>query len=143
MKTRFLILLILSNLSQVMADTALLNDVNSFEQKGNSEKRPRSLPMPFKNGMLMLMREKTWSSNWIDYKIKKDFPFSAEELFTELKRAVKGITQQEFDSWVKEGRFDSRLIDGKRWFMTSSVSNLYFVPGTESTPSSTEGHRRD
>jgi transglutaminase-like putative cysteine protease len=59
-------------------------------------------------------------------RIKKDFPFSKEELFKELKKAVKGLTENEFDRWIEEGRFDSREIDGKRWFMVSSISNLFF-----------------
>jgi transglutaminase-like putative cysteine protease len=59
-------------------------------------------------------------------RIKKDFPFSQEELFAEVKPNVKDLTRAEFDQWVKEGRFDSRMIDGKRYFMSSSVANLFF-----------------
>ena len=59
-------------------------------------------------------------------RIKKDFPYTKEQLFAELKKSVKGLTQQEYDRWIREGRFDSREIDGRRYFMTSSVSNLYF-----------------
>jgi len=59
-------------------------------------------------------------------RIRKDFPFSKEDLFAELKKAVKDLTAEEFEQWVQEGRFDSREIDGRRCFMISSVSNLYF-----------------
>lgn len=59
-------------------------------------------------------------------RIKKDFPFTRDSLFAALKKAVKGLTQQEFEQWVAEGRFDSREIDGQRFFMSSSVSNLFF-----------------
>jgi transglutaminase-like putative cysteine protease len=59
-------------------------------------------------------------------RIKKDFPFTKDSLFAALKKAVKGLTQQEFEEWVAEGRFDSREIDGQRFFMSSSVSNLFF-----------------
>src|SRR5690349_326273 len=59
-------------------------------------------------------------------RIKKDFPYTAEELFNELKGSVKNLTREEFDAWTKEGRFDSREIDGERRFMSSSVSNLFF-----------------
>jgi transglutaminase-like putative cysteine protease len=59
-------------------------------------------------------------------RIKKDFPYSAQELFNELKGSVKNLTREEFDHWVKEGRFDSREIDGERRFMSSSMSNLFF-----------------
>ena len=59
-------------------------------------------------------------------RIKKDFPFTNEALFAELRDNVQGLNQDEFDQWVKEGRFDSRVIDGKRYFMSSSVANLFF-----------------
>jgi transglutaminase-like putative cysteine protease len=59
-------------------------------------------------------------------RIRKDYPYTAEELFNELKGSVKNLTREEFERWVKEGRFDTREIDGERRFMTSSVSNLFF-----------------
>src|SRR5204862_6644067 len=59
-------------------------------------------------------------------RIKKDFPYTKESLFADLKKAVKDLTVDEFERWVEEGRFDSREIDGKRYFMTSSVSNLFW-----------------
>lgn len=59
-------------------------------------------------------------------RIKKDFPYTKEELYAELKKSVKDLSAQEFEGWVREGRFDSREIDGRRLFMTSSVSNLFF-----------------
>lgn len=59
-------------------------------------------------------------------RIKKDFPFTKEELFAELQKSVKDLSKEEYDRWVAEGRFDSREIDGQRYFMGSSVSNLFF-----------------
>jgi transglutaminase-like putative cysteine protease len=59
-------------------------------------------------------------------RIKKDFPYMQDELFVELKKAIKGLTKKEFTQWVAEARFDSREIDGRRYFMGSSVSNLFF-----------------
>jgi transglutaminase-like putative cysteine protease len=59
-------------------------------------------------------------------RIRKDFPYSEEELFEEVQRAVKDLSRQEFNRWVREDRFDSREIDGQRRFMASSVSNLFF-----------------
>lgn len=59
-------------------------------------------------------------------RIRKDFPFTRDSLFAELKKSVKDLTPEEYDRWVQEGRFDSREIDGERRFMVSSVSNLYF-----------------
>ncbi len=36
------------------------------------------------------------------------------------------LTSQEFDQWVEQGRFDSRMIDGKRKYVGTSVANLFF-----------------
>lgn len=60
------------------------------------------------------------------HRICLDFPLSQDDLFSALQQSVSGLTASEFEQWVREGRFDSRVIDGRRWFMRSSVSNLYF-----------------
>jgi transglutaminase-like putative cysteine protease len=60
------------------------------------------------------------------HRIKLDFPYTESALFAELKKSVRGLTRPEYDQWVKEGRFDSREIDGQRFFMVASVSNLFF-----------------
>jgi transglutaminase-like putative cysteine protease len=59
-------------------------------------------------------------------RIRKDYPYTKGELFAALKWSVRGLTREEFERWVAEGRFDSREIDGERRFMGASVSNLYF-----------------
>jgi transglutaminase-like putative cysteine protease len=59
-------------------------------------------------------------------RIKLDFPFTEAALFADLKKAVRNLTWQEYEEWVHEGRFDSRMIDGQRRFMVASVSNLFF-----------------
>jgi transglutaminase-like putative cysteine protease len=59
-------------------------------------------------------------------RIKLDFPYTDSALFTELRKSVRNLTHEEFDQWVQEGRFDSREIDGQRFFMVASVSNLFF-----------------
>ena len=59
-------------------------------------------------------------------RICQDFSLSADDLFGALQQSVNGLTRDEFEQWVREGRFDSRVIDGRRWFMRASVSNLYF-----------------
>lgn len=59
-------------------------------------------------------------------RILQDFSLSQDDLFNALQQSVSGLTTNEFQQWVREGRFDSRVIDGRRWFMRASVSNLYF-----------------
>jgi transglutaminase-like putative cysteine protease len=59
-------------------------------------------------------------------RIKKDFPYTKDALFAELKKSVKGLSRTEFDQWIDQDRFDSRDFDGQRHYMSASVSNLYF-----------------
>jgi len=59
-------------------------------------------------------------------RIRNDFPLSKEDLFEQLKESIPDLTEQEFDQWIQEGKFDKRVIDGKTWFMYASRSNLFF-----------------
>jgi len=59
-------------------------------------------------------------------RIRKDFPLTKEGLFAELKRTVKDLTTEEYDRWLTEGRFESREIDGQRYFADTSARNLFF-----------------
>ncbi|MGD0260838.1 MAG: transglutaminase domain-containing protein [Verrucomicrobiota bacterium] len=59
-------------------------------------------------------------------RIRKDFPLTKDELFAELKDSVKNLTAEEYDRWLAEERFESREIDGQRYYANTSVSNLYF-----------------
>ena len=47
-------------------------------------------------------------------RIRKDFPYTREQLYAELKKFVTNLTPNEFDQWVDQGRFDSREIEGRR-----------------------------
>ena len=58
-------------------------------------------------------------------RIKQDFPLTKDDLFAGLKDSVKNLTADEYEQWLKEGRFDYRDIDGTRYFMNDSVRNLY------------------
>ena len=104
-----------------------LKEVNQLELKGqfkeasallHSSLQPKSLSAPERKKL-------EFELDRLD-RIKKDFPSTKDDLFAELKTAVKDLTRAEFDKWVADGRFDSREIDGKRYFMSSSMSNLYF-----------------
>jgi transglutaminase-like putative cysteine protease len=59
-------------------------------------------------------------------RIKKDFPFDQAGLLITLKKSVADLTADEYEQWLKEGRFDGRQIDGERRFVSASVSNLFF-----------------
>ena len=59
-------------------------------------------------------------------RIRKDYPLTEATFFTELKAALRGLTEQEFNAWIAAGWFDAREVDGERRFMIASVSNLFF-----------------
>lgn len=59
-------------------------------------------------------------------RIKMDYSFSRTELYNRLSDAVQDLSQQEFDEWIAQGRFDHRMIDGKDRFTDTSVANLFF-----------------
>lgn len=59
-------------------------------------------------------------------RIRQDYSLNEKELFQNLSDSVKNLSRAEFETWLKEGRFDSRVIDGERRFTGTSVSNLYF-----------------
>lgn len=109
------------------ADTEVMAQVNQLELSGKFKEAAGSLTKALESKSLPDSDRKKLQFE-LDRleRIKKDFPYTAEELFNELKSSVKNLTREEFDGWIKEGRFDSREIDGERRFMTSSVSNLFF-----------------
>lgn len=59
-------------------------------------------------------------------RIKRDYPLSEGELFSRLKESVKNLRWNEYQTWIREGWFDHRMVEGERKFMVSSVSNLFF-----------------
>jgi len=105
----------------------LVEQVNQLELKGQFKQAAMVLTSAMRLSALPQAERKKllWELDRLD-RIKKDFPYTKQSLFEELKQAVKDLTQEEYDAWVNEGRFDSRDIDGQRYFMTSSVSNLFF-----------------
>jgi transglutaminase-like putative cysteine protease len=109
------------------ADTNLLNEVNQLELKGRFRQASMDIKNALEDQSLPATQRKRLEFE-LDRleRIKKDFPFTKDELLAELKKAVKDITAEEYESWVNEGRFDSREIDGELRFMSSSVSNLFF-----------------
>src|SRR5947208_8705456 len=55
-------------------------------------------------------------------RIQKDYTLTRDALEAGLKGSVTNLTEQEFNTWISEHRFDSRVIDGRQWFMKDSVA---------------------
>lgn len=59
-------------------------------------------------------------------RVRKDFSFTERSLYEALDKSLTGLSKDEFMRWIKDNRFDSKMIDGVRYFVGTSVSNLYF-----------------
>ena len=79
-------------------------------------------------------------------RIRKDYKLTQPELFSALTNAVRDLTETEFEQWLREGRFDSRVIDGVLRFVGTSVSNLFFrhsaLNARRITPRATEANEQ-
>jgi transglutaminase-like putative cysteine protease len=108
-------------------ESAIIRQAESLEQKGQFKEAAALLtkalaePSPASGERKKLEFE----LDRLD-RIRKDYSHTRDGLFASLRKSVKGITAEEFDRWIDEGRFDMRTIDGERRFMVSSVSNLFF-----------------
>lgn len=106
---------------------AVLGGVNRLELQGDFRKAADVLSNAISQPALRAPTRKVleFEADRLE-RIKKDFPYTEAQLFKELAKSVKGLTEQEYQQWLAEGRFDSRTIDGQRRFMAESVSNLFF-----------------
>lgn len=59
-------------------------------------------------------------------RIRRDYSHNKASLYESLLKSVKDLTADEYETWVAEGRFDTRMIDSVTYFMGSSRSNLFF-----------------
>jgi transglutaminase-like putative cysteine protease len=59
-------------------------------------------------------------------RIRQDYSLTENDLFEKIDGSLKNFSRAEFEKWLKEGRFDSRMIDGEKRFTGTSLSNLYF-----------------
>ncbi len=119
-------------LSVVLTSTGIARDlalgqVDQLELQGQFKEAAAILTDALREPALAPAKRKTLAFE-LDRleRIKKDFQLTREQFYAALQTAVKDLTAQEFDRWIAEGRFDSRVIDGTRYFMGSSVSNLFF-----------------
>jgi transglutaminase-like putative cysteine protease len=121
-----LILWAASNLSSFAADAAL-DQAIGLEEKGDFRGAAKILrtALEEKRSQPRTLQQVAFELERLE-RIRKDFSLTREELFTALQEVVRELTATEFDRWIREGRFDSREIDGEQRFMVSSVSNLFF-----------------
>jgi transglutaminase-like putative cysteine protease len=59
-------------------------------------------------------------------RIRQDFSLTRQQLYLYLEKALRDFTKYEFEQWMKEGRFENRMIDGTEYFASTSISNLFW-----------------
>lgn len=117
----------LAAVSASLAQGNLVKRVNELEEQGRFKEAATLLEQALasSNAMTEVHRQLTFERDRLD-RIRKDFPDTRDSLFAALRKAVKDLTEAEFEQWLVEGRFDHRDFDGERRYMVSSVSNLFF-----------------
>ena len=59
-------------------------------------------------------------------RIRQDFWMTKDDLYDELKGAIRDLKPEEVDTWIKEGWMDGREIDGASVFLIPAQQNLFF-----------------
>lgn len=113
--------------TNVLGQPAALEQVETLESKGQFAAAAALLTNALQEASLTALERKQleFEADRL-VRIRKDYPLSRADLFAALQASVRDLTAAEFESWIAEGRFDRREIDGEERFMSSSVSNLYF-----------------
>src|SRR5436305_10284893 len=79
------------------ADTDVMPQVNQLESSGQFKQAAASLAKALESKSLTISDRKNLEFE-LDRleRIKKDYPYTAEELFAEVKSSVKSLTREEF-----------------------------------------------
>jgi transglutaminase-like putative cysteine protease len=70
-------------------------------------------------------KEVQWKIELIK-RIRSDYSMTRAGMIKYLDKRVENFKEAELDKWLKEGRFDTMMIDGKQYFMGASISNLLY-----------------
>lgn len=57
-------------------------------------------------------------------RIRQDYKLTKEKLLQQLRRKLTSLSDEEFDRYEREGKFDIQVIDGQKRYVNSSASNL-------------------
>ena len=59
-------------------------------------------------------------------RIRDDYTVTRDDLLEYLTKRINDFKPEELDIWEKEGKFDTRIIDGIKYYQNPSVSNLCY-----------------
>ena len=134
-KNQITIMLLVAMLSVFLAVPHSIAQTKSFhkalqlEKHGEFQKAASLLEAALdENAAMLSPSEKSKITFEIERmrRIRIDYSLTAGDLFAQLERSVKGITRPEFDRWIRQHRFDARVINDTLRFVSASRSNLFF-----------------
>lgn len=111
------------------AQSRSFSSAMKLERSGQFKKATAMLNnMLVKDSSKLSSREKRALSYQIERmrRIRIDYSLTADELFAQLQQGVSAITRPEFRKWIRQRKFDSRMIDDTLRFVNASRSNLFF-----------------
>src|SRR5216110_1300412 len=84
------------------ADTDAMSEANQLELNGKFKEATASLTKALDSKTIPKSDRKKleFALDRLE-RIKKDYPYTADEFFNELKGSVQNLTREEFDRWVK------------------------------------------
>src|SRR5262245_1104791 len=88
-------------LSHSFAITPAIQKASDLEVKGHFKEAAEVLNTAVKTASGTEKKDLEFELDRLE-RIKKDFSYTKEQLFDELKGSVKGLTREEFEGWVKE-----------------------------------------
>lgn len=59
-------------------------------------------------------------------RIRRDYSLTRERLHTFVDGSISDFTREELETWIDQGLFDRKVIDGEERFVGPSRSNLFF-----------------
>lgn len=107
----------------------VINEANQFSDAGDFKQAASVLIAALQNTENNFTPE---DKKRIEYQLdllgrtKQDYSLTEKELYEKIDKSLTGLTQKEFAQWLIENRFDGRIINGIRYFTSTSVSNLYW-----------------
>ncbi len=123
----FVVLSLTAFLNIGFAADATLAKAKALEAKGEFKNATELLTEKLKDKDLSetARHDYEWEIDWMG-RVQQDYGWTEETLRKRLNSSVKGVTSDEIDAWMKEGRFDGRKIDGEMRYTVTSVNNLFW-----------------
>lgn len=120
-------ILLVSHSAFATLDEKAMNEAVALRERGEFEKATRMLQSYQEQSSTTLSAQERSS---VEFEIERmrrirlDYQLTRQKFLEELKGRVSDFREEEFDRYEREGKLDAQLIDGQKFYVNSSVSNL-------------------